>query len=313
MRLDKVDMARIYEHQPKYVRFFNLTREDMTDAEWNSFCAMPMLVKEVFVSGSEEVIAAAKLQYPVTEYDNGYFFKGKRNELIVEMDITSKCNLACPNCVRFSNFTSTWESLSIDEIREFIRVNKHYGKTLTIKVIGGEPLVHPDINTILVELGEHFHMMLATNGIMEFWSPPFPMVIENSAKEKGVLPEFHATCDAPIDDPKYDYEDFGLGCDTAYTCENVYTVDGFYPCTVAGSIDRMLRLEGGPRQGMTSFATETLSSCVTPENKKKVFQSLCGYCGFYKKMGFHEAKNTTMVRTTEQVYSESWEFMRGKK
>ncbi len=313
MRLDTIDMARIYEHQPMYVRFYNIYKGNLSKEEWNSFIAMPMLVKQLFVSGCEETIKAAKLQYPVVLHESEGMYLGRRNKKIVELDITSKCNLTCPNCVRFSNFTSTWVSFGMEEVEKFIKENKRYGKTLTVKVIGGEPLVHPNVNDILIKLNEHFHMMIATNGIMEFWEPPFPMVIENSAKEKGVLPDFHATCDAPIDDAKYDEEDFSFGCDTANTCENVYTIDGFYPCTIAGSIDRMLRLPGGPREGMDGLGVEHLNECMTGTNTTKVFNTLCGMCGFYKKMGFHEAKNTQMVRTHEQVFSKSWNFMKDVK
>lgn len=312
MRLDTIDMERIYAHQPMYVRFFNIFKDEITEKEWNSFIAMPMLVKQIYVRGCSETLKHAKLQYPVVIHESAEAYMGKRNDLIVELDITTKCNLSCPNCVRFSNFHSTWESMDMLGIYDFIARNKQYGKKLTVKIIGGEPTIHPNIVEILTALNEHFHLMIATNGINK-WVPPFDMVVENSAKERGVLPEFHPTCDAPIDDIKYQGEDFSFGCDTAYTCMNVCTSEGYYPCTVAGSIDRMLRLPGGPREGMPPLATTNLTECISDTNKVKVFSNLCGYCGFYKKMGFHEAVNKTMVRTTEQVYSKSWKFMDGKK
>jgi len=311
MRLDTIDMERIYAHQPMYVRFFNIFKENITTQQWNSFIALPMFVKQIFVSGSSEVIKHAKLQYPVVIHETPTAYMGKRNDLIVELDITTKCNLSCPNCVRFSNFHSTWKALDMVAIYDFVAKNKKYGKNLTVKIIGGEPTIHPNITEILTLLNEDFHLMIATNGINK-WVPPFDMVVENSAKERGVLPEFHPTCDAPLDDIKYRYEDFSFGCDTAYTCMNVCTSEGYYPCTVAGSIDRMLRLSGGPREGLQPLATTSLMECITLDNKVKVFSNICKYCGFYKKMGYHEATNTEMVRVTEQVYSTSWGFMRGK-
>ncbi len=312
MRLSTIDMRRIYDHQPEYIRFFGISKDHMPDEEWNNYIALPMLVKKIFVKGSAEAIREAKLQFPLKIQESKDSYMGERNKLSVELDITSKCNMSCPNCVRFSQFKETWVDLDMDQIERFIMYNKIYGKRLTVKVIGGEPLVHTNFFAILNRLNEHFHIMVATNGLIE-WTPPFPMTIEDSAKEKGVHPEFYATQDAPKDDPEYDGEDYQFGCSIANTCGAVFTVDGYYPCTTAGSIDRMLRRPGGPRESMVSLAKPDLSSAIKIDNRKKVFQSLCQYCGVYKKLGFHEADNTRDSRVTEQVFSKSWEFMKDTK
>jgi len=309
MRLDKVDMVRIFDHQPEYIRFFYIDKDKCTKEEWANFIALPMLVRKAFIRGNKESIDAIKLQFPYPLLESGNMYLGTRTKYSVELDITTRCNLSCPNCVRFSNFKSTWADMGLPYILDFIEANEHYGKNLTVKVIGGEPLVHKEVDTILTLLHQHFNVMLATNGIID-WVPPFDMVVENSDKIKGNPQLFYATSDAPIDDPRYAGEDFSFGCSIPYTCGAVYTVDGYYPCTTAGSIDRMLRLPGGPRYGMDSLAQTTLVKAINA--KQGVFSQLCQYCGVYKKLGFMEAENTTDSRVTEQVLSPSWSFMEGR-
>lgn len=314
MKLDKVDIHRIYAHQPAYLRLYNI--DEVTEQEMDYLTYIPMFVNKIFISTKDpEIIHKVQLQYPhllhqVTEKDGTIKFLGERNKRVVDLDITTKCNLTCSNCSRFSNLTDTWVEMDMEDIHKFIEDNIEEGSALTVKVIGGEPTVHPQINTILTLLDKFFHVVLVTNGVKHY-EPPVDICVENSAKWVGMEPEFHATCDAPRDNPKYENEDYSFGCDNATSCGSVYTKDGYYPCTIAGSIDRMLNLPKGPRH--TTLGKPTLIDALEETNRSLVFNELCQYCGFYQRMGFKEAYNNDFNRTTEQFYSKSWEFMDGTK
>ncbi len=316
MKLNKLDQERIYLNQPAYLRLYNI--DDITEEERKYLEYMPMFVTKVFISTKDaEVIHKLKLQFPNTlqetvEVGGTIKFLGERNKLIVDLDITTKCNLTCANCSRFSNLSSTWIEMGMKDIWKFATENQHYGKSLTVKVIGGEPTVHPLIDDIILRLDKVFHVVLVTNGVKNY-TPPVDICIEDSAKWVGISPGFWSTCDAPKDDKTFDDEDYSFGCDNATACGNLYTMDGYYPCTIAGSIDRMLREPGGPREHMLSLGKATLDEATTNDNKDLVFNKLCNYCGFYKRMGFKEAYKDDFVRTTEQYYSRSWKFMEGRK
>lgn len=76
--------------------------------------------------------------------------------------VTSDCNLRCENC--FSQYMYKNQFMSMEQIKKIIDANKRFDK---IDLMGGEPLVHPDINEIIKML----HSMgkkvsLYTNGLM---------------------------------------------------------------------------------------------------------------------------------------------------
>ncbi len=58
--------------------------------------------------------------------------------------ITGKCNLNCKNC--FSISTRNAKEMSLDEIKEIIKTNDEYQK---IDLMGGEPLLHPNVLEII--------------------------------------------------------------------------------------------------------------------------------------------------------------------
>ena len=62
----------------------------------------------------------------------------------MELNITLQCNLACPNCNRLCNiYRNRTEHMSIDQIKKFIEQAKAGGGVNKLKVLGGEPLLHP--------------------------------------------------------------------------------------------------------------------------------------------------------------------------
>jgi MoaA/NifB/PqqE/SkfB family radical SAM enzyme len=90
--------------------------------------------------------------------------KGSTNPLVVELDATEACDLACPGCVsediiankgRFSN--ERLLSLGVEL--------KAAGVKALILIGGGEPLMHPVIGEFMRYLGENdIHLGITTNG-----------------------------------------------------------------------------------------------------------------------------------------------------
>ncbi|MBN1365844.1 MAG: radical SAM protein [Syntrophaceae bacterium] len=90
--------------------------------------------------------------------------KGSTNPLVVELDATEECDLACPGCVsediiankgRFSN--ERLLSLGVEL--------KDAGVKALILIGGGEPLMHPAIGEFIKYLGENdIHLGITTNG-----------------------------------------------------------------------------------------------------------------------------------------------------
>jgi len=83
-----------------------------------------------------------------------------------EFYITNVCNLACPDCNRFNNFSfaghQDWQMYKADY--------EKWSKILQIEhigILGGEPLIHPDIETWLeglITLWPDSHFSIYTNG-----------------------------------------------------------------------------------------------------------------------------------------------------
>ncbi len=89
---------------------------------------------------------------------------GAKSPLIVELDTTEVCNLACPGCIsedvvsRNTGFTS--ERL-LNLGKEFVDA----GVKGVILIGGGEPLAHPAVGKLMTLLGENdVHIGITTNG-----------------------------------------------------------------------------------------------------------------------------------------------------
>lgn len=62
----------------------------------------------------------------------------------LELNITLKCNLACSNCNRYCHiYRDRTEHMSIEQIKRFIEQAKNGEGIYKLKVLGGEPLLHP--------------------------------------------------------------------------------------------------------------------------------------------------------------------------
>lgn len=84
--------------------------------------------------------------------------------LVIEMDLTEACNLACPGCISedlVAHNTSFSEARLLELGREFTEM----GVKAVILIGGGEPLAHPAAGKLIRYLGEHdIHIGITTNG-----------------------------------------------------------------------------------------------------------------------------------------------------
>ena len=105
--------------------------------------------------------------------------KKKPDKIWFEIHITEHCNLNCMGCNNFSCIADP-EFIDVEEFRrDFARMGEIFGHECgRIYLLGGEPLLHPEINTLMKYARENFprgDIYIFTNGILlsgkeaDFW------------------------------------------------------------------------------------------------------------------------------------------------
>jgi hypothetical protein len=191
--------------------------------------------------------------------------------------------------------------LDVEHVRLFvdesIRLRCSWEK---IKLQGGEPTLHPEIETILELLGKYrsFQMKavkesnldiptcaytLFTNGTHGDVLNSFPKwfnVINSNMKKTKLWKIFQSVNVAPIDLEEYRNQDgsiFDMGCHRVTTCGPGMGTNGlYYPCMVAYHVDRVFKLNTG------IVSLEEYLNMPDDELRKRVLRKCCAYCGFFK-------------------------------
>ena len=92
------------------------------------------------------------------------FKKGSDSPLIVELDPTAVCNLACPGCIS-EDIIATGNSFTSDRLLDLAKELKEAGVKGVILIGGGEPLSHPASKELIKYLGENnISIGITTNG-----------------------------------------------------------------------------------------------------------------------------------------------------
>ena len=271
--------------------------------DFDSTDYVPYLAKHVIAYNAKKVggLKSLSMQYPVYTYDaKEDKFSGTKG-IALDIDVTYVCNLACANCNRASHLTKFSKNTNKDIkfFEDFITNYKHLGKDTIVKLVGGEPTLHPKLGEIMQMLAKHFTVWVLTNGIKKYRFPVY-VYVENSAKIKGVLPEFHTTYMAPIDDARFDGvsdEQYSKGCEML-VCGYGYDETGIHPCTIGMALNRLIKLKTG---------FKTFDEC--DKHTTEYLKDMCKLCGLFKKMGCHNIDKSLFNRTTENQYSKSWEFL----
>ncbi|MDD5020569.1 MAG: radical SAM protein [Endomicrobiaceae bacterium] len=103
----------------------------------------------------------------------------------LEFHVTEHCNLNCKGCTHFSNIADEKFTDCLLIQKRLAHLNKIFGKIRKIKILGGEPLLHPEISEILKitrKTVPFADIMVITNGILLQTMPDyfFKTCIENN-------------------------------------------------------------------------------------------------------------------------------------
>ena len=209
----------------------------------------------------------------------------------LELDITYVCGLNCRNCNRMTGIVPgrPEQNMTVGQVERLIQdsVRLQY-PWREMFLVGGEPTTHPDLDAIVSRIGEyrdaHNHeliLTLATHGHgqhtqrrLKELSVAFPfMQFLNSNKQGSVHPDFIAPCVAPTDlDSRWAENHRYEGCSVSGHCGIGFNYRGFYPCAIAGAIDRIFGLD----QAIASL--DDVSEAAMIEK----YQTFCRLCGYYR-------------------------------
>lgn len=173
--------------------------------------------------------------------------------------------------------------MSVAQVRAFIDESRRAGtRWRKVRLVGGEPTTHPDFAAIVEMLrawrdeGGVVEIQVATNGYGEavqraLAALPSDITVDNSAKSGNEQPHFGDFNVAPRDLSEFARADFRNACWVAEGCGMGLTPYGYYPCAVAGGIDRVLGLGLG-RASLPS----------SDDDMGHELASLCQWCGRFK-------------------------------
>ena len=224
----------------------------------------------------------------------------------IEIDITYACNLRCINCNRSVSQAPDDFHLPVRKVREFVDESICREKRWRrIRVLGGEPTLHPHFLEIVGELQRYREwwpactLEVVTNGFGEVVNKMLERLtpdvwVENSHKTSSIQPSFRPFNIAPIDLPSYRNADFTNGCAIMNECGMGLTPMGYYQCAIAGGIDRI----AGLKMGLD----------VLPDDDQALSEQLhtfCRFCGRF--LDGHYIPLELRPQLNERKNSPTWE------
>ena len=88
----------------------------------------------------------------------------EKGPLVVELDTTEVCNLACPGCIS-EDLVCNRTSFSRERLMGIAQELYEIGTKAVVLIGGGEPLAHPAVGELIEYFGEHdIHVGITTNG-----------------------------------------------------------------------------------------------------------------------------------------------------
>jgi hypothetical protein len=222
----------------------------------------------------------------------------------LQLDLTSFCNLNCPNCDRSIRQAPCEEYMSLEQIKKFVDESIELKKRWkAIHILGGEPTLHPQFFEVLdvlkcykdpnhdcfIEVWTNGYGS-RVNGILS--KLPSWIKIVNSKKDPKIIPKFSSYNVAPIDLEEYKHNNFARGCWITEICGISLTRYGYYACGAGAAVDRVFGFDIGIKK--------------LSEVKKTVLRNqmklLCRYCGHYKTSSFIDTSDFI----SEEKMSVSW-------
>ena len=230
----------------------------------------------------------------------------------IEIDITYACNLRCHDCNRSCRQAPENSELSLEKIINFIDNSlEREIEWKKIRILGGEPTLHSQFEDIIYQFSRYKYVYpkcrleIVSNGhgrhdkrkLLQI--PPF-FHIENTMKESDVQPSFYSFNLAPKDNPSHRNTDFTNGCSNIEDCGIGLTPTGFYPCAVAGGIDRV----AGWNLGREEIPEED-------DDMHDLLEKFCSQCGRFDSRKFTPPEFNSphipglISQSWEEIY-ESW-------
>ncbi len=87
----------------------------------------------------------------------------------LELHLTDHCNLNCKGCGHFSQLADKWfADISVFE-KDMQRLAQLFSNISVMRLMGGEPLLHPEMTKFLVASRKHFpkaNISVVTNGLL---------------------------------------------------------------------------------------------------------------------------------------------------
>lgn len=254
-----------------------------------------------------EVINKPRLSTPIIPLTSPEPYYPSSLDLI-EIDITYACNLKCNNCNRSCKQAPSNEHMTITQIQKFIKQSIESGHRFKrIRILGGEPLIHPDIIEILNVLVDYCEIEspetiieVSTNGYGEkvketINSIPSQINIINTYKTIPEIENFEPFNLAPRDLTDFSQKDYENACWITQECGIGLNQYGYYHCAVAAGIDRVIGLDIGLKE---------LPKTENEFNNQK--RKLCRYCGHFLNRKKVHTKNRSKIYG--QQITKSWKI-----
>lgn len=229
----------------------------------------------------------------------------RRSRDMIEIDITYLCNLHCLNCNRSVTQAREARHMPVEQITRFVDDSIQRGKRWRrIRVLGGEPTLHPEFDRVVHELLRYkaAHpaaiVEVVTNGYgarveRVLAGLPATVMIDNTRKEGPIQPSFGPFNMAPSDDRRFRGSAFVNGCAVLEECGMGLTPMGYYPCAVAGGIDRIL----GENLGVHELPGDE-------DDMARAAERLCSLCGRFRDG--HFVPRALRPALTEAQVSPTW-------
>lgn len=205
----------------------------------------------------------------------------------IEIDITYDCNFKCLSCNRScTQAPSKNDYMTVEQIKKFIEENIELNKKWElINILGGEPTLHPDFFTIVNLILNEYILKFSPQTVLQItsngYSPETREKLDKLPKLKDIAIDKYSFKNtkkveyftqfnlAPVDTEEYRDKDFSKGCWVTSYCGIGLNKYGYYPCGVAGAMDRVMGFDVG---------IKSLRE-VTVERLKGLLYIFCRYSG----------------------------------
>jgi hypothetical protein len=196
--------------------------------------------------------------------------------------------------------------MTTEQFEKFItESNSRNHQWKRIRLLGGEPYIHPDVSTlfdILIKYKNEFspytELEISTNGYGEqikkkIKETPSEIKVNNTYKDNSQQVQFEPFNKAPCDSRYHVFTDYQNACWITDECGMGLNMYGFYHCAVAAGIDRVMGLDIGIKSMPNS-----VEEMITQKRK------LCRYCGHF--LSRQHTSSHHRIPLEKEIITQSW-------